>query len=194
MPNALTQVEALLADEATHVEVMAVMRSNLGVIIAGHMPTRTQFLEYLGWMRDGLRFTEQLLGSLCVVPGICFYDKPLCSGWGYDFCAYAHHHDGRHKDVIAIGLARAARQASVAHGHVLAEHEHDGISGKIFSRSGVMLEMMEECFHYYQIRIIGRPLPPNVDITAERNHPLEIEWRAYRDKIIADGWIVLRPT
>lgn len=189
--NALEVMDSLLASERDQSEMLAVMRSNLGVIMTGCVVTPERLTRYLGWVRDGLDFVQRMMGSRCIPPAIRFCAQAPFPNWGEEFCAYVHRSDG--VDWIVIGLARVAKEAAFDRDDDFVEHHHQGISGPMYARTRVMLEVIEECFHYYQFRYLNYPLPPKRDITAERDHPVEVEWRAYRDKLIKDGFIVIRP-
>lgn|GEM_PF-2465453 len=190
--NALEVMDSLLASERDQAEMRAVMHSNLGVIMTGCTVTPERLTRYLGWVRDGLDCIQRMMGSRCIPPAIRFCAQPPFPDWGYDFCVYVHRSNGI--DWIAIGLARVAKLGAFDSGDEMTEHHHQGIEGPMYARTRVMLEVMEECFHYYQFRYLRYPLPQEKDITADRDHPVEVEWRAYRDSLIKDGFIAIRPT
>ena len=189
--NALEVMDSLLVSERDQAEMLAVMRSNLGVVMTGCVITPERLKRYLGWVRDGLDFVRQMMGIRCIPPRILFCAKPPFAHWKYHFCVYLNRSDGA--SAIAIGLARVAIQAAFDDDDELVEHDHEGISGPLCARTRVMLEVIEECFHYYQFQYLKYPVSGKKDITGDRDHPVEIEWRAYRDKLIKDGFIVCRP-
>ena len=180
MPNALAMVELLVQSEKSEEIVLDALRSSVWVRMCGLMPSLEQLHRYLCWLRDGLRLAEQMLGSESIPPRILFVsDPPPMFGWGPHFfslmCVSGE------IDALIIGMARIAYDASVEDECSLVAHEHAGIANRIFAKANIMLMVLEECFHCYQVRVLHRPLSASYNTTADRNDPLEVEWRAFRE-------------
>lgn len=190
MPNALVMIELLVQSEEAEETILDALRSNVWVRMCSLVPSLEQLHRYLCWLRDGLSLAEQLLGYESIPPRILFVSDPPMAGWGPHFFSLMCI-SGK-VDAIIIGMARIACDASVEDECSLVAHEHAGIANRISAKANVVLMALEECFHCYQVRVLHRPLPASHDTTADKNDPLEIEWRAFRDMLICSGVIVCR--
>lgn len=191
MPNALAMMELLTQDEKSEKYILDALRANVWVQMCNAIPSLEQLHRYLCWLRDGLRLAKEVLGPESIPPRILFVSDPPTVDWGPHFFSLMCV-SGK-VDAIIIGMARIACDAFVENEWSLVAHEHTGILNRISAKANVVLMTLEECFHCHQLRVLHRPLPMSHDTTADRDDPLEVEWRAFRNALIYYGVIVCRP-
>lgn len=181
--NVLTALESLIHDQAKQATILDAMRLNVSVLMTGLRISPEQLHRYFYWLYDGICLAQKLLGNGAMPCNIVFIADPP-PGFRPGFVGY-----WSETDTIYIDFVRVVRSASVASDDDLVWYE--GFREVIRGKANTMLIVMEECFHRYQVCILKRDLPK--DKSVGWNHPLEVEWRAFRDQLIQDGIVVCRP-
>lgn len=185
--NALEVMNALLASDADQVEILHGIEQDIPCITEGKPLSRSQLRAYFEWVREGLLLASDLLGEETLPPHIFFtaewqaYEGLFPGFGGYSVVL----------DAIGIHFVRIVLNAFVSGPDELVSHDHYGITNPLPARMNVMMMIFEECYHRYDIKILRCPVP-DVPYT-ERNDPLEIRWRTYRDRLIAEGVFNCRP-
>lgn len=187
--NALDIMDGLLKSPPDQEYVTQAICTNFEVISFGFLPRVDQMAQFFSWVQRGLVLARTLWGEEALPKGILFSDRNLDFAMpGLGFFGYAVEWDA-----IAIGYRAAACCAYVDHPDQLVAHYHPGIEGLIKARANTILIILEECFHRFQVKKLGRLLPaPEVTFT-ERDDPLEVEWRQVRDELLAKKIVEIRP-
>ena len=144
--------------------------NNKFVKLARLRPTSQQLYEYFSWLKKGFLFASQRFGKECLPTKLTLYSAPVVKEVHPDFIAYIPQ-----LDELAIGILRVASDASVKSAH---EWIRDaGFDRELRACDRTMLIAIEECFHRYQIKVLGRPLPEKRFICSEEDpdEPLESE-------------------
>ena len=187
--NALDLMNALLKIPESQRMITESISGNLEVISFGFLPRADQMKWFFSWVQRGLVLARTLWGEGALPKKILFSDQNLDFQMpGLGFFAYAVK-----LDAIVIGFRAVACCACVDNPDQLVAHYHPGIEGHINARSNTILIVLEECFHRFQVKMLGRVLPPPEVTFTERDDPLEIEWRAVRDDLLAKKVVELRP-
>ncbi len=176
--NAIHIMQSLIASEDGQEYMARAIANELSCIVEGKPLSRVQLRRYLEWVRDGLLLAQNLLGERAVPPVIYFTERLLNENLGPGFVGYVPE-----LDAIVIHFVRIVNNAFVSGPDELVCHEHCGLDGMMSARMNVMLMMLEECFHYHDICVVGSPVPMSTRYTAH-DDPLEIKWRAYRDELV----------
>lgn len=187
--NALEEMAVFMGDSACHDRIAAAIAVNLDVVSAGLLPRRDQLCNAFAWIHEGLVLADRLWGVGAIPKQIFFMDLEFVAdepGLGYFGYAPAF-------DLVAIGLRALAYCAYVDGPDKLIRHYHPELDGLITARANLVLIVLEECFHRFQIKELGRPLPDPAARYTKRDDPLEIEWRKVRDELIAKKIVEIRP-
>ncbi len=185
--NALTEILALIKDPAEQERILHAISLNVPVITLGTFPTPEQFARYLGWLKDGFFLAQDMLGKASIPAHLWFVPAPAFNRYEPGFVGYSGA-----GDTLCLDYVRVASDACVRNEHASVCYEMGDFSRPIPVKSHVILIVMEECFHRYQERTLHRPLPTE---DTGRDHPLEVEWRKWRDeKLVQTGRVICRPT
>ena len=184
--NALTEIVALTKDKAEQERILHTMTLNIPVMTLGIPPTPEQFARYLGWLKEGFFLAQDILGKGSIPAHLWFVPAPAFNRYDPGFVGYS-----RAGDTLCLDYVRVASDACVRSEQELVWYEMEGFGGPIFIKARVILILMEECFHRYQKHVLRRPDPLG---DTERDHPLEVEWRKWRDeKLVKARRVICRP-
>lgn len=186
--NALEVIDALLASDARQAEIAHAITQDIPCIMEGKSLSPGQLRAYFEWVREGLLLASDLLGEETLPPQIFFTAEwqayeGLFPGFGGYSVAF---------DAIVIHFVRVVLNAFVSGPDEMVNHDHCEIKGQLPARTNVMMMIMEECYHRYDTMILKCSLP-DVPYT-ERDDPMEVRWRTYRNRLITEGVFSCRPT